>query len=180
MKMLDSPECQWIFQGNWIEDGDLGKGWSIYFVYRTLELKFEHLASASAVYRLGLKRTRDSELVVGGTRSSFYRDGMLRCCFSRLQRPSHVPRLLCVSHLSYYFVRSVHSVLAFIPQSLMTSVTQSPKHWVLDSPYPLVQFPASGSSVVSFRPQILRDALRIYTLLVLSASSTLARTLEGC
>jgi hypothetical protein len=66
MKMLDSPECQWIFQGNWIEDGDLGKGWSI-FVYRTLELKFEHLTSASAVYRLGPKRTRDSESVVGGT-----------------------------------------------------------------------------------------------------------------
>ena len=26
MKALDSPECQWIFQGNWIEGGDLGKG----------------------------------------------------------------------------------------------------------------------------------------------------------
>ena len=136
--MVDSPECQWIFQGNWIEDGDLGKGWSIYFVYRTLELRFEHLTSASTVYSLDRNEheTRGRSLVA---RSSFYRDGMLRCFISRLQRPSHVPRLLCVSRLSYYFVRFVHNVLAFIPQSLMTSVTQSPKHWVLDSPYPLVQ-----------------------------------------
>ena len=62
----------------------------------------------------------------------------------------------------------------------MTSMAQSPNHWVLDSPYPLVQFLESGSSAVSSRPQILRDALLIYTLLVLFASSIMARPLEGC
>lgn len=34
---------------------------------------------------------------------------MLRCCFSRLQRPNNILRLLCVSRLSSDFVRFVHS-----------------------------------------------------------------------
>ena len=153
------------------------KGWSIYFVYLTLELKFEHRqVPCSDSHRNEHEIRRRSSVA----RSPFYRDGMLRCCFSRLQRQSRVPRLLCVSHPPYYFVRFVHSVLAFIPQSLMTSMAQNPNHWVLDSPYPLVQFLESGSSVVSSRPQILRDALLIYTLLVLFASSIMARPLEGC
>jgi hypothetical protein len=62
----------------------------------------------------------------------------------------------------------------------MTSVAQSPKHWVLNSPRPPVQSLESGLSVVSSQPRILRNALLKYAPLVLSASSTSARTLEGC
>lgn len=116
--------------------------------------------------------------VVGGT-VIVHRDGMLRCCFSRLQRQNNIPRSLCVSRLFSYSVRFVHTVLASIPQSLMTSVARSPKRWVFNSPYPLVQFLESESSVVSSQPRTLRGAIPMYTLPVLSASSTSARPREG-
>jgi hypothetical protein len=154
------------------------KGWSIHLVHRTLELKFENRQVPCLA--LHAQANGDARVESLTARSLFHRDGMLRCCFSRLQRPSRVLRFLCVSHLCRSFIRFVDNVLASIPISLITSVAQSPKHRVFKSPYPPVQFLASGSSVVSSRPQILRDTLQIYAPLVLSASFTLARTLEGC
>ena len=157
---------------------DSGNGLVYSLVYRTLKLKFEYRQVPCVHLHARGKRTRQVESLAA--RSLFHRDGMLRCCISRLQRPSHVLRILCVFHLSCIFARFVHRDLAFIPQHLMMSVAHSPKHWVLDSPCPPVQFLESRPSVVSSRPQILRGALLKYALLVLSASSTSARMLEGC
>jgi hypothetical protein len=140
-----------------------------------------HLHTLHIVLRVSDNPRGLKSHLVGGT-VIIHRDGMLRCCFSRLQRQNNILRLLCVSRLSSYFVRFVHTVLASIPipQSLMTPVVQSPKRCVFNSPYPLVQFLESESSVVSSRPQILHDAIPMYTQPALFASSISARPREGC
>ena len=165
------------------EDGDPGKAGRLTFVYQPLELRFEHRQvpySNLRTLQLASNQRGHKSRVVGGT-VIIYRDGMLRWCFSRLQGRNNILRLLCVSRLSGYFIRFVHTVVApILLQSLMTSVAQRPRRWVFNRPYPLVQFLESESSVVSSRPQIFRGAIPMYSLPVLSANSTSARPHEGC